>query len=145
MTAAKNALSGDESDSENENAVTDSEDEDQAYQNTNLHGYISSWPARKIDLQHNSTNFYYLLSAKTHVRMDKFNNPCEESLEYSFNDCVKAWVVSNIGCRPVWNEDIDNNFKNCDKDTIQSKSKNIAFIISHNLHLHFTTTKVYSY
>lgn len=33
MTAAKNALSGDESDSENENAVTDSEDEDQAYQN----------------------------------------------------------------------------------------------------------------
>ena len=33
MNAAKNALSGDESDSENENAVTDSEDEDQAYQN----------------------------------------------------------------------------------------------------------------
>ena len=33
MTAAKNALSGDETDSENENAVTDSEDEDQAYQN----------------------------------------------------------------------------------------------------------------
>ena len=53
MTAAKNALSGDESDSENENAVTDSEDEDQAYQNLvdkdeNLINQVGFWPLKKL-------------------------------------------------------------------------------------------------
>ena len=45
--------------------------------------------------------------------MNKHNSPCEESLEYSFTDCVKARAIRETGCTPTWNEDTDKFSRNC--------------------------------
>ena len=75
MTAAKNALSGDESDSENENAVTDSEDEDQAYQNLvdkdeNLINQVRFWPLKNSIFLTQNFKFYFSWSQPVVWKVD---------------------------------------------------------------------------
>ena len=42
-------------------------------------------------------------------------NPCEESYDYNFQNCIYAKMISKIGCQPYWLDHIKTDFENCSK------------------------------
>ena len=42
-------------------------------------------------------------------------NPCEESDDYNFQNCIYAKIISKIGCQPYWLDHIKTGIKNCSK------------------------------
>ena len=42
-------------------------------------------------------------------------NPCEESHDYSFQNCIYAKMISKIGCQPYWLDYINTGIENCSK------------------------------
>ena len=44
----------------------------------------------------------WTLQAIKHERLDCPENPCNQSLSYSFADCVHRSVMARAGCQPPW-------------------------------------------
>ena len=40
-------------------------------------------------------------------------SPCEESLDYNFQNCIYTKMISNIGCKPYWMDHIQTDKENC--------------------------------
>ena len=43
------------------------------------------------------------------------NNPCEESHDYNFQNCIFMKMISKIGCQPYWLDYINTDVVNCSK------------------------------
>ena len=39
-------------------------------------------------------------------------SPCEESLDYNFQNCIYTKLISSVGCKPYW-MDIQTDKENC--------------------------------
>ena len=44
----------------------------------------------------------WTLQAIKHEKLDRPENPCNQSLSYSFADCVHRSVMARAGCQPPW-------------------------------------------
>ena len=44
----------------------------------------------------------WTLQAIKHEKLDRPGNPCNQSLSYSFADCVHRSVMARAGCQPPW-------------------------------------------
>ena len=42
-------------------------------------------------------------------------NPCEESCNYTFQDCIYTKMMSKVGCRPYWLDYINTDLAICSK------------------------------
>ena len=40
-------------------------------------------------------------------------SPCEESLDYNFQNCIFTEMISNVGCKPYWMDHIQTDKENC--------------------------------
>ena len=74
-----------------------------------------TFPLAFINLNpHSGLNLYYV-KAVSHVELRSSNNPCEESLGYSFKACVKNSFARKIGCRLPWDNWTDTTIPKCTK------------------------------
>ena len=55
-----------------------------------------------------SKNWYGL-----HYDVSTIKNPCEESLDYNFQNCIYTKMISKIGCQPYWLDYINTDVANC--------------------------------
>ena len=59
--------------------------------------------------------FKNTLKATQHTKLNTKSNPCKESHDYSFQNCIYAKMISKIGCQPYWLDYIITGIKNCSK------------------------------
>ena len=50
-----------------------------------------------------------------HKKLNTLFNPCEESHDYNFQNCIYAKIISKIGCQPYWLDHIKTDIENCSK------------------------------
>ena len=53
------------------------------------------------------------LKALQHIRFNTQSNPCEESHDYNFQNCIYKKMISKIGCQPYWLDYINTDIVNC--------------------------------
>ena len=46
--------------------------------------------------------------------MNRENNKCETSGNYSFLHCVYTTIISDVGCQPKWIDFMETDFKHCE-------------------------------
>lgn len=47
--------------------------------------------------------------------MNKENDLCEESKEYSYLSCIYKSIIIKVGCQPQWAEIVETDFQNCNE------------------------------
>ena len=58
--------------------------------------------ASKNHIIENNMLTIWTLQAIKHEKLDRPENPCNQSLSYSFADCVHRSVMARAGCQPPW-------------------------------------------
>ena len=48
-----------------------------------------------------------------HIKLNRKDNPCQESLEYSFTKCMKTNTATKIGCRQKWDKSFESDLPFC--------------------------------
>ena len=48
-----------------------------------------------------------------HIKLNTISTPCVDSLDYNFQNCVYAKMISKVGCRPYWMDYFQTDLKNC--------------------------------
>ena len=49
------------------------------------------------------------------------NNPCEDSFDYNFQNCIYNKMISNVGCQPYWLDFIHTDVENCSEASQMDK------------------------
>ena len=60
------------------------------------------FPRILLTLKNNCGYKYLYIEVIQHVKLNEPKNPCEESKDYSFNDCIKSRSIEIMGCRMRW-------------------------------------------
>ena len=72
-------------------------------------------PHIKYDLGNDANSFglqtkkdtILIISVTQHDNLDKPESPCEDSSSYDFTLCVKEGILKRIGCRPLWDNSLE--------------------------------------
>jgi hypothetical protein len=63
---------------------------------------------------HSEYKFVYLDMVE-HVKLNTEDNPCKESPDYSFTNCIKKSCNEKIGCQTKWDKSLDSDLPMCTK------------------------------
>jgi hypothetical protein len=58
------------------------------------------------------------LDVVEHVKLNTEDNPCEESSDYSFTNCIKKRSTEKLGCQTKWEKPSDFDLPMCTKDQL---------------------------
>ena len=59
-----------------------------------------------------------------HERLNRPDNPCEESPNYDFANCIYKSIMSKVGCQPAWRKISVIGLPLCDNLTLLAKYAN---------------------
>ena len=58
--------------------------------------------ASSFFLTHPLTSFLIIPKVIKHKKLNRQSNPCEDSKNYNFADCINEKLMLDVGCQPNW-------------------------------------------
>jgi hypothetical protein len=70
-------------------------------------------PRILLSLKKNSGEKFLYLDVVEHINLNRKDNPCQASSEYSFTNCIKTRCAEKIGCRKKWDKTLKSDLPVC--------------------------------
>ena len=83
-------------------------------------------PRIMLSLKPQSGQKFVYLDMVEHVKLNTEDNPCKESPDYSFTNCIKKSCTEKIGCQTKFDKSLDSDLPMCTKKQLIDYTNEIA-------------------